>query len=63
MCDACVMEAVKERMLSRRSLFRGLAAAGAASALGAAGSASGSLAMSALRAALAILREEGLVEQ
>ena len=36
MCDACVMESVKERMLSRRSLFRGLAAAGAASALGAA---------------------------
>lgn len=36
MCDACVMESVKERMLSRRSLFRGAAAAGAASALGAA---------------------------
>lgn len=36
MCDACVMESVKERMLSRRSLFRGMAAAGAASALGAA---------------------------
>ncbi|MEM7488982.1 MAG: cyclase family protein [Pseudomonadota bacterium] len=30
MCDVCVMTAVKERMLSRRDLFRGSAAMGAA---------------------------------
>ena len=30
MCDACVMNVVKERMLSRRALFRGGLAAGAA---------------------------------
>jgi kynurenine formamidase len=32
MCDVCVMEAVKERMLSRRDLFRGGAALGLAGA-------------------------------
>ena len=32
MCDVCVMNAVKERMLSRRDLFRGSAAAGVAGA-------------------------------
>ena len=32
MCDICVMEAVKERMLSRRDLFRGGLAAGVAGA-------------------------------
>ena len=36
MCDACVIESVKERMLSRRALFGGAAAAGAAMALPAA---------------------------
>jgi kynurenine formamidase len=34
MCDICVMESVKERMLSRRDLFRVGAAAGAAATLG-----------------------------
>lgn len=34
MCDICVMNAVKDRMLSRRSLFKGAAMAGAAAALG-----------------------------
>ena len=34
MCHACVMESVKERMLSRRQLFRGTAAMGAAAAVG-----------------------------
>ncbi|QHQ36823.1 cyclase family protein [Algicella marina] len=33
MCDACVMNAVRDRMLSRRDLFRGSAAATAAAAL------------------------------
>ncbi|TFL18554.1 cyclase family protein [Jannaschia formosa] len=32
MCDVCVMNAVKDRMLSRRALFRGGAAAGIAGA-------------------------------
>lgn len=34
MCDICVMEAVKERMLSRRDFFRASAMAGAAAAVG-----------------------------
>ena len=34
MCDACVMNAVKERMLSRRDFFRTSAAVGAAAAVG-----------------------------
>ncbi len=34
MCDVCVMEAVKERMLSRRDFFRKTAAVGAAASLG-----------------------------
>lgn len=34
MCDACIMNAVKDRMLSRRSFFTATAAAGAAAALG-----------------------------
>ena len=33
MCDICVMNSVKERMLSRRSFFKGAAGAGAAAAL------------------------------
>ncbi|WP_146589558.1 cyclase family protein [Puniceibacterium confluentis] len=37
MCDACVMSAVKERMLSRRSFFQNAGLAGAAAALGAVG--------------------------
>jgi kynurenine formamidase len=36
MCDACVIDAVKARMLSRRSLFRGTGAGLAAAALAAA---------------------------
>ncbi|MEL6127458.1 MAG: twin-arginine translocation signal domain-containing protein, partial [Pseudomonadota bacterium] len=32
MCDVCVMNSVKERMLSRRSFFKGSAAAAAATA-------------------------------
>lgn len=36
MCNACVMDAVKERMLSRRSFFRTSAATAAAAAFGAA---------------------------
>ena len=39
MCDACVMEAVKDRMLNRRDLFRGGAAAAVASAAAGAGGA------------------------
>ncbi|WP_299852448.1 cyclase family protein [uncultured Roseovarius sp.] len=35
MCDACVMKAVKEKMLSRRAFFTASAAAGAAATLGA----------------------------
>lgn len=35
MCDICVMNAVKERMLSRRGFFRATAGAGAAAAIGA----------------------------
>ncbi|MDU8929315.1 cyclase family protein [Alisedimentitalea sp. MJ-SS2] len=34
MCDICVMNAVKTKMLSRRDLFKGAAMAGAAAALG-----------------------------
>lgn len=34
MCDICVMNAVKKKMLSRRDLFRGAAMAGAAAAIG-----------------------------
>ncbi len=34
MCDICVMNSVKERMLSRRSLFKGGAAVAAGAALG-----------------------------
>lgn len=34
MCHHCVMDSVKERMLSRRSFFSGLAAVGAAAAVG-----------------------------
>lgn len=34
MCDACVMNSVKSRMLSRRQFFSATAAAGAATALG-----------------------------
>ncbi len=34
MCDACIMNAVKERMLSRRSFFTAAATAGAAATLG-----------------------------
>lgn len=34
MCDACIMNAVKDRMLSRRAFFTATAAAGAATALG-----------------------------
>ena len=34
MCDICVMNAVKEKMLSRRSFFTATAAAGAAATLG-----------------------------
>ncbi|MDU8910849.1 cyclase family protein [Aestuariicoccus sp. MJ-SS9] len=37
MCDACVMNAVKDRMLSRRNFFKTSAAAGAATALAATG--------------------------
>ncbi len=36
MCDACVMNAVKRKMLSRRDLMRGTAAMGVAAAAGAA---------------------------
>ncbi len=36
MCDICVMNAVKEKMLSRRNFFKVSAAAGAAAALGSA---------------------------
>ncbi|MDC0659655.1 cyclase family protein [Leisingera sp. SS27] len=39
MCDHCVMNAVKDRMLSRRSLFKASAAAAAGAALGAGASA------------------------
>ena len=39
MCDICVMETVKERMLSRRDLFRGGLAAGVAGAAGLTGTA------------------------
>ncbi|MBY6115179.1 cyclase family protein [Mameliella alba] len=35
MCDLCVMETVKERMLSRRSFFKASAAAGAGAVVGA----------------------------
>ncbi|MBV7396051.1 cyclase family protein [Mameliella sediminis] len=35
MCDLCVMETVKERMLSRRSFFKASAAAGAGAVIGA----------------------------
>ena len=35
MCHACVMESVKDRMLSRRDLFRATAAVGAVAAIGA----------------------------
>ena len=35
MCDVCVMNAVKERMLSRRSFFKTAAVAGAAATVGA----------------------------
>ena len=35
MCDACVIDDVKRRMLSRRDFFRASAGAGAAAALGA----------------------------
>ncbi len=34
MCDMCVMNSVKDRMLSRRGLFKGAAMAGTAAALG-----------------------------
>ncbi len=34
MCDICVMNAVKEKMLSRRGFFKGAAMAGAAAAVG-----------------------------
>ncbi len=34
MCDVCVMNSVKDRMLSRRSFFRAGAAAGAGAVLG-----------------------------
>ena len=34
MCDICVMNAVKTKMLSRRDLFKGAAMAGAAAAVG-----------------------------
>ena len=34
MCDICVMNAVKTKMLSRRDLFKGAAVAGAAAAIG-----------------------------
>ncbi len=34
MCDVCVIESVKERMLSRRDLFRGTAAAATAATVG-----------------------------
>ncbi len=34
MCDICVMNSVKERMLSRRGFFKATAAAGAAAAVG-----------------------------
>lgn len=34
MCDICVMNSVKERMLSRRSLFKGAVAAAGAAAVG-----------------------------
>ena len=34
MCDICVMNAVKEKMLSRRSFFTATAASGAAAGLG-----------------------------
>lgn len=37
MCDICVMNAVKTKMLSRRDLFKGAAMAGAAAAIGTAG--------------------------
>lgn len=37
MCDACIMNAVKDRMLSRRGFFAATAAAGAAAALGGGG--------------------------
>ena len=39
MCDICVMNSVKERMLSRRGFFKASAAAGAAAAVGAASTA------------------------
>lgn len=35
MCDICVMNAVKNKMLSRRQFFKGAAATGAAAAIGA----------------------------
>lgn len=45
MCDHCVMQAVKDRMLSRRDLFRGGMAAGAAGIAGVAASGMGSPAL------------------
>ena len=47
MCDFCVIERVKERMLSRRDLFRAGAAGAAAAAIGAAASAPPALAAGA----------------
>lgn len=44
MCDICVMNAVKDRMLSRRDLFRGSAAIAATAAIGVAASAPKALA-------------------
>lgn len=44
MCDICVMNAVKEKMLSRRSFFKTAAMAGAAAAVGATASAPAAMA-------------------
>ena len=44
MCDICVMDAVKQRMLSRRDLFRGTAAVAATAAVGSVASAPPALA-------------------
>jgi predicted TIM-barrel enzyme len=49
MCNACVMEGVKQSMLSRRSLFAGAAATGLAAAAAGIGSARPALAQAAGR--------------
>lgn len=44
MCDICVMNAVKDKMLSRRNFFKGAAASGVAAAVGTAATAPAALA-------------------